>query len=442
MTDLRITFDNYVRENLPELIPARLGIACSGGVDSTVLAHLCSVFQWKITLLHINYGLRGPESEGDEAFVRSLAETLGCRVEVSRSGGKEGLETLEGSLQMQARTYRYNQFECWKEQLDLDYILTAHHLQDSLETLLLNMSRGTGLRGMAGIPARRGIYRRPLLFATRDQLLNYADQVGLKWREDSSNEEDAYLRNYIRHKVVPPLESVHPEFWQRMALTIERLRQLRDWQEAEVEKQKSGVWEGREDRWLIHLDKLKGQAHLNFLLYEWLSPFGFHHPEQVKELMEGETGKQLISNEYTLIKDRNFLVLGLRKAHEAPTENTIVFWPEEIDGIQAPLHLQKRNLDAMGVPSNRTIYLDGETLEFPLWVRKYRKDDYFQPLGMDGSKSVYKYLKDAGVPYTERSEFYVLGSGDSIVWVVGYRPDHRFRVTDQTRRIISIEWCT
>jgi len=441
MSDLYTQFDHYVREHLPELNLARLGVACSGGLDSTVLAHLCSAFQWEIILLHINYGLRGSESDGDEAQVRNLGELLGCRVMVVRVGGREGLSHLHGSLQMQARTYRYRQFEHWKAEWELDYVLTAHHLQDSLETLLMNLSRGTGLRGMTGIPLRRGIYRRPLLFATRSQLLEYAEKNALNWSEDSSNREDRYTRNFIRNQVVPPLASLHPEFWQRFALTMERLRQALDWQETEVESRKRGVWEPREGSWILHPDKIPRNESLSFLLYEWLHPFGFDHPDQVEELMEGETGKRLISNEYTLVKERDSLVLGPRQTIEDPVREKKTFWQEDTDVIESPVYLVKKDLKTMGPHSKRMLYIDRETIEFPLWVRKYDKGDYFQPLGMEGRKTVYKYLKDEGVPYTERSQVYVLGMGNRIVWVIGYRADQRFRVTESTRQILSIEWC-
>lgn len=412
-------------------------MACSGGLDSSVLARLVAEQLNLVDLFHVNYGFRGEESDEDEAFVRELAGELRCGFRLARAGGIDGLGEYSGSLQMKARDFRYSLFGRWKEQSGVDYVLTAHHLGDSLESLILNLSRGTGLKGLVGIPLKRDFYRRPLLFASREAIESYARETGQRWREDSSNEKVDYQRNFIRHRVIPEMSRLHPEFWQRVGRTLEQLALNAVWQEAQIEKMKGQLFEDRKEAFYIPLKELDLLGHRSFLLFELFQEFGFTDPLDIEKLLKALPGKRLESSTHLLQKDRNHLILHPLISE---TETKRYDWKEGAERLEMPLKLRRTLVDRLGNPSNERIYVDSGSLEFPLWIRKWKEGDYFYPFGMRGSKKVSKFLKDERVPYVEKSKIYVLGSGDRIVWVVGMRLDDRFKVTENTSKILCIEW--
>jgi len=434
-------FESYVSEQLPELEGASIAIACSGGLDSVVLTHLSAGVFHLPRLYHINYGLRGEESAGDESFLRELSDSLGLPLRVERVGGAEGLEDLPGSVQMKAREFRYNRFARWSAEDGVEYVLTAHHLEDSLESLLLNLSRGTGLRGLLGVPLRRGIYRRPLLFARRQDLSDYARERNIQWREDSSNQEELYRRNYLRHRVVPLLEGLHPEFWKRIRRSLELLNHNQEWQDGVLDDLRSEVFTKDGIHTSVDLRVLQSLPQPEFLWFELFSPYGFTEPRAIEDLLKASPGKRLESDTHILFRDRGRLMIcpnDRRIFHRDAT--TVSFWNEHEERVQRPLRLHKYRVDSLGEHGNHLLYADLDKLAFPLWIRKWRDGDYFYPFGMNGRKKVAKFLKDEHIPYAEKSQVYVLGSGDRIVWIIGLRPDERFKVDANTQNIICVKY--
>lgn len=427
----------HINQNLNFLNGKKLLLAVSGGIDSIVLVQLFNQLGYEIAIAHCNFGLRGEESDGDEQFVRNLAVKDGIPVFVNHFDTKQYAESNKISIQVAARELRYNWFAEVMQGHGYDHLLTAHHADDSAETFLINFTRGTGIEGLLGIPQQNGNIVRPLLPFTREEIEAYANDNDIQWREDSSNASDKYLRNKLRHHVLPLLKELNPSFSQSFAQTIENLRQIQAIAAdaaALVYEKVVTVKNGQE-----RIDILKLLAHENYkaYLYQWFGKYGFTAWDDIHDLLNAQSGKFVLSGTHRLLKDREVLILEPLKA-----DSGTVFEIKSIsEKTTQPIDLR---LDLVGDmepnPTKNMIFVDNELIKFPLFVRRWQEGDYFCPLGMNGlSKKVSKFFKDEKMSLSDKENTWLLCTGNDIIWVIGRRADDRFKVTTQTTQILKIE---
>lgn len=424
-------------QNLPFLKEKKLLIAISGGIDSMVLVHLLHKLGYNIYMAHCNFGLRGEESDGDEKFIREYAAKDGIKLFVINFDTYKYADDTKVSIQIAARKLRYAWFNELLGKNSLDYLLTAHHLDDSLETFLINFGRGTGLEGLTGIPQQNGNIVRPLLSFTRSDIEAYAQKNNVQWREDSSNASDKYLRNKLRHDVVPVLKSLNPAFMASFLETIGHLQQAQSLVEDASVLVYQQVVEENENQKHFNIDLLKRLPNHKAYLYQWLNPFGFTAWNDIYDLMDAQSGKQVLSAGYRLLKDREVLILEPLKK----IEKEIYKISEQVGSVSEPFSILLQNVDETDEKTaNNTIYVDAGQLKFPLFVRKWQEGDYFCPLGMNGQKKkVSKYFKDEKMSLSDKEDTWLLCSEDRIVWIINRRADERFKVTNKTTQILKIE---
>ncbi|KGO83632.1 potassium ABC transporter ATPase [Flavobacterium beibuense F44-8] len=427
----------HLEENLPFLAGKKLLLATSGGIDSMVLIDLFNQLDYTIAMAHCNFGLRGNESDGDEKFIKDYAQKNNIELFVTHFDTNKYAEEFKLSIQIAARRLRYNWFYELIEQNDFDYLLTAHHLDDSIETFLINLTRGTGLDGLTGIPQQNDKIVRPLLPFSRNEIEQYTKENNITWREDSSNASDKYLRNKLRHDVVPVLKSLNPSFLESFQDTLNHLKQSQSLaDDAAILVYKQVVSEQYSQK-LINISKLKRLPNYKAYLYQWLAPLGFTAWEDIYSLNEAQSGKQVLANGYRLLKDREQLIL--EPVEESVTN--VYEIPEGTTEISQPFAMRLTNVNkTLKKYANNAIYVDADTLKFPLFARKWIEGDYFFPAGMNGQKKkVSKYFKDEKMSLSEKEKTWLLCSGNQIVWIINKRADERFKVTDKTTQIIKIE---
>lgn len=427
-------FQKHLSENLPFLREKKLLLAISGGIDSIVLAQLLRQSGFAISLAHCNFNLRGGESDGDEQFVRNFATENSLELFVTHFDTERFAQDNKLSIQLAARQLRYIWFHQLLEENHLDFILTAHHLDDNLETFLINFTRGTGLEGLTGIPIQNDKIVRPLLNFSRQEIENFAFENKIEWREDSSNASDKYLRNKLRHDIVPILKSLNSSFLNSFQDTLSHLNQSKSLAEdASVLVYKQVVTE-KENQKFFRLFDLKRLPNYEAYLFEWLRPFGFTAWKDISNLTEAQSGKFILSEKFRLLKDRDFLIL-----EPIPEKDERIYEIEDDAAIDFPIKLKLETVFQLDKTSNpAAIYVDKEKLKFPLTVRKWQEGDYFCPAGIDGKKKVSKYFKDEKFSLSEKENTWLLVSDHEIVWIIGKRQDRRFYSKNNTTPILKI----
>ncbi len=409
-------------------------IACSGGVDSVVLAQLCAQCGVDFALAHCNYHLRGEDSDEDQRFTSDLADSLGVRFFTVSFDTLSYASAQKLSIQMAARELRYTWFSELISTQGYSYLLTAHHLDDAIETFVINLSRGTGIDGLTGIPSESEEVLRPLLPFTREQILAFAEEQGIPWREDLSNEETKYLRNKIRHEVVPVLRELHPTFQKNFRKTLKYLTHTSSLLSHYIDGLRDEFFKPYQDGYRISLGALEGLEPLEAYLYELLKPYGFTSWSDISSLTTTMSGKEVRSATHRLIKDREHLIL-----QEFRGESEIADAKEiSLDTGDLPLGLKVEQVEEIAEKNNTILYVDKETLNDKLTVRKWQKGDYFYPLGMDGKKKVAKFFKDEKMDAIAKQNQWLLCCGDEIVWIIGRRADDRFKITADTKEILKI----
>ncbi|WCO00437.1 tRNA lysidine(34) synthetase TilS [Psychroserpens ponticola] len=432
-------FQNHITNNLPFLKESKLLIAISGGLDSIVLTHLCYTLKFDITLAHCNFSLRGNESDQDENFVLEFAKTLNLEAFVEAFNTESYAETEKISIQMAARELRYLWFSDVAESLNFDYILTAHHADDNLETFLINLTRGTGLNGLTGIPEINDNIVRPLLPFSRDELERYTNKINLKWREDSSNASDKYLRNKLRHQVIPHLKEANPELLQNFKKTLQNLNDSIDIVDESVEEVLNRAIASVDEYQITYkISEFKKLNSPRAYLYEIFKDYGFTEWNDVIDLLDAQSGKQVLSKTHRLIKNRARLILTDLCHSEQSKESFDIKTDDKT--CQLPIGtLFFDEVDAISESSKTIIFVDNDKLEFPLHIRQWENGDIFHPQGMNGKKKLSKYFKDEKLSLTDKEKVWLLTSEDKIVWVIGMRTDSRFKITEKTNHILKIE---
>ncbi len=434
-----IAFQTHLLERFPEVPDSRVLVAISGGVDSVVLAHLCKKSRMSLSLAHCNFHLRGKESDEDEAFVKNLAEELKTEVFIEHFDTENYAREHKLSIQMAARELRYKWFEEVRVAFHFDFVLTGHHANDNLETFMINLVRGTGLEGLTGIPERKGPVLRPLLPFSRTAIKEYARSNNLEWREDSTNTSTKYLRNKIRKEIVPVMEELNPHVLESFSRTQDYLRQSSDLVEDYVSALFPRVAQEYKYGYRFNIKTLKTLPHLEAVLYELFRTFGFTEWDDVYNLLDAQPGKMVLSKTHRLIKDREDLLLTTLPSEEN-IEYEILAEEEVVMLPVGTFHMEPA--DTVSGASSHTVFIDKNTVKFPLTVRKWREGDYFYPFGMKGKKKISKFFKDNKLSLPEKENCLLLCSRDEIVWVIGHRADARFSVTENTAEIIKIKYTT
>jgi tRNA(Ile)-lysidine synthase len=413
----------------------RVLLAVSGGLDSMVMLHLFQSLNYPLAIAHANFQLRGEISDYDEAFVESQAEKLKIPFFCQRFETNNYAMQMGWSVQMAARHLRYQWFEKLTGESGFNKIATAHHFNDSIETFLLSWLRGGGIESLRGIFPKRDGFIRPLLCATRDELVDYAAKNQVIWREDASNIEDHYHRNHIRHRVIPQVKIVNDSLEQTLQVSHRRV-------EGELEFFQESFFQWKEKNVIISGDQIKiaksslREPYSASLLYHCLRDVGFNFEqcEGIIQSLDHQPGKQFLSETHHVVVDRAFILLApvATRLEEVMIGAGQLYatngeWKMEIH-IQTDWRIPKDNQQAL---------LDASRIAFPLRWRKWRPGDTFYPLGMNHPKKVSDFLIDQKISRPDKEGVTVLESGGEIVWVVGHRIDNRFKITPHTKQALS-----
>lgn len=396
-------------------LKGKIVLALSGGIDSMVLADMLLQDKLDFVLAHCNFHLRGEESDGDEQFVRDYAERNGVTLYVKNFDTVGYAKEHGVSIEMAARDLRYAWFEELRQQLNYDYIAVAHHADDQLETFFINLLRGAGIRGLKGMQKVNGRIIRPLLDNSREEIHQYAIENGLTWREDHTNAETRFLRNKIRHELLPVIDGISKEGRSAILKSIHHLASENElYRELVKEKLSTANCE---------LSTASFQ-----LLFEWLRDYGFNEDQVhfIHDALDGQPGKSFFSPTHRLTVERDGLELTpICQQHDEP--------------VKLSYQQIEKKADYVVDKSPKVAQLDYEKLAFPLQIRKWQAGDRFHPLGMKGSKLLSDFFVDQKMSTRQKEECYVLTTADdAIVWVIGRRIDDRFKVTNHTKTILLV----
>lgn len=428
---------NHINQNLPFLKDKKLLIAISGGVDSVVLTHLLSTLKFDISLAHCNFNLRPIECDIDEEFVKNLGKNLNTKVFTIHFNTTEFAKENKQSTQIAARNLRYEWFNELIEKHQFDYILTAHHADDNLETFLINLTRGAGLDGLTGIPEINGNIVRPLLKFSRNDILTFVKENNISWREDKSNASTKYIRNKIRHQIVPILKEINPSLLETFDKTTAHLKESQQIVEDKVDEISAKTTVTVDNILKIDISKIEKLSNPKAYLYQLLKDYNFTEWNDVSNLLSAQSGKQILSKTHTLLKDRGFLLLSKKDFSTALEITTEI--DENTTLITKPIHLRLENVQEKSTENKQTIYVDKHNLQFPLRLRRWQDGDFFYPTGMNGKKKLSKYFKDEKFSLLQKQNTWLLCNNDNaIIWVVGHRKDKRFDKKQETNTLLKI----
>ena len=440
-------FQKHIEITCKDLKTSHIGVAISGGVDSIVLAHLLHKCECNISLLHCNFNLRGTESDGDQFFVEQLSKRLKVPYHTKGFNTESYCKKNKLSIQEAARNLRYEWFNEVANNYNLDFVATAHHADDNLETFFINLLRGTGIEGLTGIPKQNANIVRPLLKFSKKDILNYAKQNDLEWREDASNKEKKYVRNKLRHDVIPVLKEIQPAFLQNLESTLTYLQQSNAFLKEAIAQKKEALFVEDEitNGYKIDVEKLKQDEHVDLLIFELFSPYGFTAFADIKNLINAQSGKKVVSSTHIVLKNRNYLLLCEKNILEINEVYTIHKDTKSItiDGyvLHFSIDAKIENGNVLSAKEHQnTLFLDLDAVSFPLYVRRKEKGDYFYPSGMKGKKKLSKYFKDEKMSLLEKEAAWLLCNETEVIWVIGKRTDRRFAAIKETKRILKITY--
>ena len=400
-----------------------------------VLADLSAKCGMDFTLVHCHFGLRGRESDADAKLVEDRAKQLNKKFLVRHFNTIDYVKQHKVSVQIAARELRYAWFNEIMKNSGTNTLVTAHHADDNLETFLINLSRGTGIDGLTGIPERTDSIARPLLSFSRQQIKTYAETEDIKWREDRSNADTKYLRNNIRHRIVPLLKELNANFLQHFGETQRYLGQTASIADEHIRELKDSLFLKEGEILKIPVKALTGLQPLSGYLYGFFKEYGFTEWNDIEHLLHAMSGKEVRSKSHRLVKDRAFLLLT-----EINAVNNETYHIQENEAkIEKPVSLRIGKADAISETGAHILYVAKKALKYPLTIRKWRQGDYFYPLGMQGKKKLSKFFKDEKLDVITKQKQWLLCSEGAIVWVVGRRADERFKVSEASDEILKFE---
>ena len=436
-------FEKYVEENELFTHDDKLLLTVSGGVDSMVMMALVAAAGYRFGVAHCNFQLRGKESDEDELLVESEAKRLGVEFYNKRFDTEGEMERTGESMEMAARRLRYQWFRELCDEHGYTAIAIAHHSNDSIETFFINMLRGTGLRGLTGISSQIGRIVRPMMFATRKDIHDFAVAHRIPFREDSSNRSTKYLRNKVRIGLIPMLKEINPQFTTIMRRNIARLSQAQDFVNAAIDIVKAESLEHNGDIHTLRVGRIRPTLPRNYVIYEILnSEYGFKGDvvDALCHALDSEaTGRRFYSREWVAVIDRGDVVIA-PIAEEDSCETLVDKGTVRSYMGGSVLYFEYCDIDFIESldQGDNVALLDADKLKFPLKVRRWQEGDWFVPFGMSGRKKLSDYLIDKKVSMAEKSRQFVLVSGDDIVWVVGRRLDDRYAITRKTENVLKV----
>lgn len=437
-------FNAYIKSSSIFRSGDNILLAVSGGIDSMVMVQLFIETGIKFGIAHVNFKLRGDESDKDEAFVKKLATQFNIPFHNTYFETKKISAELKISTQMAARDLRYAWFDEIRTQFGYDYIATAHHLDDQAETFFINILRGTGISGMHGIMPKQGKIIRPLMFTTREQILSYALKHNLQWREDQSNKSRKYLRNKLRLDVLSELYKINPKFSYKLNESISYLRNVETIYNSHIAGITTDLVQKTPQGVLISIDWIYEYQPHDTYLYELLKPYGFSFAvvKKIVHSLDTFSGKVFYSPTHRLLRDReNFIIQPLEELQDKLKEQEIYFIEKEATHIDLPFEMsiqQTHNISDLPLGKASTACIDMEKLEFPLRIRRWEKGDWFTPLGLQGKKKLSDFFIDQKLSLADKEKIWLLQSGDDIVWVIGKRIDNRYKITAKTKNALVL----
>ena len=430
-------FTAHININIPFLKEKKLLIAISGGLDSVVLYHILTSLNFDISLAHCNFNLRGKESDLDEEFVKKLSQKTSNQIFTKLFDTEKYSKDNKLSTQIAARELRYTWFQELVEKHNFDYILTAHHADDNLETFLINLTRGTGLEGFTGIPKINGNIVRPLLPFSREEILKYAKENKIEWREDASNASTKYTRNKLRHQVIPVLKEINPSLLSSFEKTLENLQESQQILEDRIDEVSSEIIETKEAITKINIDKIQQLSNPKAYLYQLLKNHSFTEWNDVYDLLSAQSGKQVFSKTHRLLKDRDFLMLTKKEVSSFIKDSFEI--TENQSKITQPIQLTFEEIQENSTENKQTIYVDKDLLKYPLLVRKWQNGEYLYPTKMQGKKKLSKFFKDDKFSLLEKENTWLLcNANNEIIWVINHRQDRRFSTKPSTQSTLKI----
>lgn len=424
-----------IQQNFPELLTAKLLLAVSGGIDSMVMLDVLKKLNLNIFVAHCNFKLREDESEAETQFLKAYLEEQNIPHQIIYFDTEQYAQNHKLSIQLAARELRYNWFYSLLKNLNLDYIITAHHLDDQVETFLINFTRGTGIEGLTGMPAKNDKIMRPFLISSRQEIIDYANLNGVEWRDDSSNASTKYFRNKIRHKVVPVLKELNTDFLQTFQDTLAHIKQYQDGFQDGFAFMVNEIVSKTNNEICIDILKLQSLSNPNAFLYAFLKDYNFTAWKDIYTLAQSSSGKIIHAPKHLLLKDRNQLIL--KEILEDEKQSYQIHTLSDFNKLPFKVQVTENPIDFSPAPNR--ILIDKEKLKFPLEIRKWQEGDYFYPLGMEGKKKVSKYFKDQKLTLFQKQEVWLLVQQTAeIIWVINHRADKRFN-PNKTINTLQIE---
>ena len=442
-------FKEYIAANHLFQPKDKLLLAVSGGVDSVVLCELCYLAGYDFIIAHCNFQLRGEESERDEAFVKTLGDKYGVELFIKKFDTDKIASAEKKSIETTARDLRYEWFyeivgdgRQTTDDRKIQWILTAHHSDDNIETAVMNFFRGTGIAGIRGILPKQGKIIRPLLFAARKELEDFVNENKLMFVTDSTNLENDYTRNFFRNKILPQVAEVYPDVAKNVLNNINRFTETEQLYLQAIDQHKKKLIEKKGNEFHIPVLKLQKTNPLQTVLYEIIKDFNFssHQTTDAIALLKSETGKYIQSATHRIIKNRNWLIITPNETAAAQNilieadYEKIIFANGEIKMKRMPRAQHKMQASPMFAQ------LDANDIEFPLLLRKWKQGDYFYPLGMDKKKKLSRFFTDQKLSLPQKENVWVVEMNKKIIWVVGMRIDNRFKTTASTQQVLILEW--
>lgn len=436
-------FLDFIKSNKLFDPAERILLAVSGGKDSVLMAALFNEAGFGFGIAHCNFDLRGEESDGDEKFAEALAKQYNIPFYTTRFDTASVASSNNISIQMAARDLRYNWFEQLRSENGYDYVSVAHHQNDVVETVLLNLVRGTGIAGLHGILPKRGKLVRPLLFLTREEIDQLIADNEIPYREDGSNISTKYARNKIRHDVVPQLKALNPLLEQTFETNAKRFKELEDFLNSQVELLRSEIFKTEQSGIItISVADLRNLHPQALLLFELFKPYNFSEAvlKDLAASFEKQSGKLFLSPTHQLLLDRAMLILETRD-NKSTVETLIYNLQDEVVWPGFKFRCFEISADAIeiSINSNRAFF-DADLLQFPLKLRHWKKGDFFHPFGMKGKKKLSDFFTGLKIPVSQKNDIPIMenGNGD-IIWVAGYRTDERYKITSLTKKVIIFE---
>lgn len=436
-------FREFIKKNNLFSHKDKILLGFSGGPDSVVLAHLFVRMGISIALAHVNFQLRGKESDEDQQFSRLFAQKYNLDFFTTNFDTISYSKEKRLSIEEAARELRYNWFASLSQKHNFDYIATAHNADDNIETILFNLARGTGIKGLLGIPVKRENIVRPLLFAYKKEVLFYCRENNLEYRFDKTNDDIKISRNRLRHKIIPEFEQLNLAFKDNVLKSAENLKLVYNLVSEYVDNCLLDIIKNKGNEILFNKLAFEKCKHKELILYEFLSSMGFSVGEikSFKQFLSSQPGKLMISKKYIAINDREKVIFVYRESWHRETQ-LFFLEPEssfiDLGDFGLKIEILKREQIRDLKQGEKIALLDFDLLKFPLTIRHWRNGDYFYPLGMGGKKKLSDFFTDKKLSLIDKKNIMVVESDGKIVWIIGMRIDNRFKITSKTQKVIKL----